>query len=676
MSKSIVFALLLFVVPVLAQIPTARQEVLDAQRSRPQDPWPRAKGHVVLALPGTLEIQKAYHEPGGSFSPEVGSFGVSLWVTDRKGAIVRTSDSIEMADLKQSFVWHPGQVIPSIRTETSDYETEWSVGQGVSRLRLTAQPAPENKLMLVVRSVGPAGSPIESLSWHDGQLRVNGRYSLRMTPFPSAVYVGPEGPEGWTTAQGPSRECRGQDGWCYVRLELGGRGEFKVDISDAFWRPIFKLPVRDTRATFGLELPDRAFVDSLNAQATHVLMSLVEDQVRPAEPINSPLAWLRDGSYIVVALARAGQLETARALVPYFAEKDFFGGFGAEGDSLGLSLWAIGEVASRVNSRDFDMFLWPHVHRKAEFILGLMSTQEPIERVFVGSLVPKHLARPDIYEIAEPPHDGLIMGRMDLHFPALYVTAVNYAGLESAADVADRIGAAADAERWRSKAALLKEAWNRNYSPSEPKQDERTFISGLWPTWIAAPSRAAYTEGLDKQWNSVWEEGRGFREIPLWTYFSFATAHNLLMLDQTEKTWQTLHWFWDRQPSPGLYSWWEGNGEENNFHEWLYVRGWVKPPHVTPHYWAAAECLLLQIDMLTYVDESQEKPIIVIGGGIPASWCSRPMKVRGVMTKFGIVDWTWDGKAVHADVRGERLPVRLGSGFPKNASVRVEYAQD
>ena len=510
MRRSFFIAFLLFTATAMAQIPTARQDVLEAQRVRPHDPWPRGQGHVVLTLPGTLEIQKGYHEPGGSFSPEFRSFGVSFWVADPHGAILKTSDDIDLADIEQRFLWRVGQLVPSIRTDTAEYQSEWSVGapQGTSRLVLKTRPAGDHRILLVVRGVGPAGARLDSLTWGNGKLRVNGRYSLRITPAASAVYVGPEGPEGWTTARGPSTECHGHDGWCYARFELGGKGEYTVDIADAFWRPVFPLPARETRSTLNVELPDRRFVDSLNAQVAHLLMGTVEDQIRPGEPNQYPLAWLRDGAYEVVALARAGQLDTARELVRYFAEKDFFGGFGSEGDAPGLSLWALEEVASRVNSRDFDRFLWPHVRRKADFILGMMTTREPIERIVPGSLVPVHRAEPDIYQIAQPARDGLIMGRMDLRFPVFFVTAVNCHGLELAADLADRVAAASDAQRWRAAAAQLKEAWNRNYQPSEP--DERTFMSGLWPTWIAAPSRAAYRQGLDKQWNTTWEGDAAF----------------------------------------------------------------------------------------------------------------------------------------------------------------------
>jgi hypothetical protein len=79
--------------------------------------------------------------------------------------------------------------------------------------------------------------------------------------------------------------------------------------------------------------------------------------------------------------------------------------------------------------------------------------------------------------------------------------------------------------------------------------------------------------------------------------------------------------------------------------------------------------------MLAYVDESMEQPSLVVGGGIPPEWCDQPMHVHGMLTKIGPVSWDWDGHAMRVGVSGERCPVRLGPGFPKDARVTVEFSQ-
>jgi hypothetical protein len=306
-----------------------------------------------------------------------------------------------------------------------------------------------------------------------------------------------------------------------------------------------------------------------------------------------------------------------------------------------------------------------------------MATKESVERVSVGPLVPGVRMRKEIYEVARPAVDGLIAGRMDHGYRPLYISAVSYRGLVLAAEFAERVGAKADANRWRGGATSLQQAWLRKFTPTDG--DERTFMCGLFPSWIAAPRLTDYQTGLQRHWNSIWNSEKGGLHDPsgdidpLWTYFNFAHAHNWLYSGQLDPIWKTLNWFWDRQPSPGVYTWWEGRGEENAFRQWEYVRGWVQPRHVTPHYWSAATHLLLQLDMLTYVDESTAQSSLVIGGGIPSEWCSQPMKVHGMRTKIGAVNWDWDGRQMTVNVRGERCPVRLGPSFPKGARVTVNY---
>ena len=151
--------------------------------------------------------------------------------------------------------------------------------------------------------------------WTSGELVINGRYKLRLTPSPDSDYVGPEGVAGWTTAPaGSSTECHGQmagalPAWNCLAKTL----PFLCISSDAFPRRAPELTAHSTHSTLEIELPDSRFRDSLDAQVAHLMMGTVDNQTRPGEPNQYPLAWLRDGAYQVVALARAGQVDTPRA---------------------------------------------------------------------------------------------------------------------------------------------------------------------------------------------------------------------------------------------------------------------------------------------------------------------------------------------------------------------------
>ena len=94
---------------------------------------------------------------------------------------------------------------------------------------------------------------------------------------------------------------------------------------------------------------------------------------------------------------------------------------------------------------------------------------------------------------------------------------------------------------------------------------------------------------------------------------------------------------------------------------------------MTPHYWTAAEMLLLQTDMLAYVDEAAAEPVLVVGGGVPPGWIGRPMSVRGLPTSLGPVDWSSEGRTLRVTLHGRKGAVRPGPAF--GAEVKVEVVQ-
>ena len=630
---------------------------------RPADLWPRGLAHVVLAIPGSQQPEKSHHEPGGSFSPSVGSFGVSIWVRDSAGNLKISSDALPMDQIQQRFSWPTSKGVPAIATTTPHYQATWScIAPGTTALELQHRGDDAERPELVVRSVGPAGGPIVKVAWNGKQLNINDRWTLSIEPAPAAVFVGHEGDSDWKDQRRQTREWKGEDGWGCARIELASGRAARLVLRDS--APARPNPLRypAVRASIEMDLPEQRFTDCLNAQLAHLMMGLLDQRTPPGEPTNYPLAWQRDGVAVVAGLVRAGQLDVARQLAAYFAEHDFFGGFGAEGDAPGQGLRVMEDVAVRVGDAEFDRWLWPHVQRKADLVLKMASTDKPLRLPFVGPIVPAHRNRNDLDLVCEPARDGLIVGRMDFGRPASYITGVSCHGLRGAASLARRLNHPEEAERWLAAADRLQRAWLK----APQWEEERTYMSGLWPTWVAAPDQAAYRAHLEKRSDP--------RQYLPWTYFSAAMTHQWLFLDEPERVWENLQWFWNEQTSPGLYSWWEGTGEENTFHLWEGVRGWVKPPHVTPHYWTAGEILALQVEMLAYVDESGSPPVLVIGGGVPKSWVGKPLRVGELPTSVGLVDWSWQHETMQVTVRGQAPKVRVGKAFGPAVRVKVTSA--
>ena len=490
-----------------------------------------------------------------------------------------------------------------------------------------------------------------------------------------AAYFGEEGEPGWTQPS-PSEATvvHNASGWAHVRLALPDE---PLTLSLTRDVPIAsdRLPRQSRPKLEGL---DTRFTAALSSQITTLQLGLVGNQTRPGEPLNYPLEWLRDGAYVVVALARAGQTDLAGQLALEFARKDFFGGFGAEGDAPGLALWALAETSALLRRGAFDRAIWPHVQRKAELILLMSRATSDVRHEFSGPASPQNLKRRrELTLVAEPARDGLIDGRMDWHRPIFYINAVSYAGLIGAARIADNLEEAAAAAAWRRAAADLRQAWIAAFSNpdwAESADNDRTAISGLWPSDIAPVE--PFAKLMEQRWQEQEPEWNTPSYRPRWTYFPVAEAHQWLRLRRPDRVATILDHLWQHQPVPGLYTLWEGRGEPGKLSRWKAFRGWVEPPNVNPHYWSASEVLLLQLAMLAETQGGPDSEELVIGGGIPAEWLSSEIAVSGIGTTRGFVDWTWNGAEVSVTIHGDTLPVRLGPSFPSSARLNVAFSAD
>ena len=681
--------------------------VRNAMKYRPADPWPRGAGQVVLATPGSNAAAKAYHQPGGSFSPAVGSFGVSIWIGDTQGTVKTTSDDIPLNFFRQQFVWSSTKSTPAILTEATHYRTLWdSEILGRWALSLTTPPNAAIKPMIAIRSVGPAGGPIYSLQWERGRLVINNRWNVAITPNPVAIHLGKEGQHGWMKARSDLTRWNDHDGWGYARLELVPGRDYRVLITDtnsrspddASWsatqsslamnRPeerfelvseTVRAPAGDTnlsasQSTLAIELPDDRFAASLHAQVAHMLMGLVSNETRPGDPVSYPFAWLRDEAYIIVGLARSGELTVAKQLSKHLAENDFFGGFGAEADAPGLAIWALVDVAMQLKEPEFERWVWPHVRRKAELILDMLSTNHSIHKPILTPVIPlytKPLAAEEANAtlVSEPSRDGLIVGRVHNSRPVLYVNALSYRGLLDAAILAERVGRVSEANSWRTRGVELKQAW---FSARETTAYSDKWTYNIWPTSIADQTSTRFVAGLQARYLPPPDIAGYSKQSWTGTHFDAAQAHHWLLLGRADCAWSILTQFWNNQASPGLYTWAEIS-KESTSRNWEQFRGWLKPWHFTPHYRTAAEILLLQLAMLAYPDKAAREPTLVIAAGIQPSWLERRMRVQGLSTPLGQVDWTWDGQQMHVRVRGSQAHVRLGPAFKANTPLHVEY---
>jgi hypothetical protein len=149
-----------------------------------------------------------------------------------------------------------------------------------------------------------------------------------------------------------------------------------------------------------------------------------------------------------------------------------------------------------------------------------------------------------------------------------------------------------------------------------------------------------------------------------WTYFDMAEAHQWLLSGRPDRAKAILNAYYANDVSPGLFAWWEGEGEENSGNQWANLRGWLKPHGVSPHYWAAAEALALQMDFLTYVAGASSDSALVLGMGVPATWRDSQLVSGRILTCYGPTWWRLNNGIVTVQYECNTIPrVELAGGL-------------
>lgn len=649
------------------QFTPQRELMTNMMQKDPDRLWPRSVGHVPLALPGAPEGGAAYHEPGGDFSPHVPSFGVSLWLCDADGLPVVTSQTVPLSDIQQRFAPSAHPNIPAIVTQTPYYQATWS-RLDATHWELRFKNYTNHIPAVVIRSVGPSGGPVTALDSDGTQIGINHRWAVKATPTPDAITLGDENRSDWMTAQSPAKSWNGETGWGYARMKFaapsaGLGGEVRVVLSDLQPPVESRNYYTHSPKRARLALPEPRLQASMDAQIAHLMMSLVEDETRPGDPTFFYRAWHRQGSYVTAALTRAGDPHVSRVLSQFLASHDFAGGSGPEADAPGLAIWALTESASYIADPEHDQWIWPHILRKAQRIEEMLTARAPlVEPYWIPSPHDfNHGRQTRTALLARPAQDGLIVGRVGEDWPLFYVNAVSYRGLLAAAEFAERLGKRQQAARWRQHARGLEESWQRQFPNGSPDS-------------VTVPVSLRSLAGSTSRRHPLGQPITTYRPpaVSPTAATQLTQAHRALRFGRPDAVWATLHQLWSHQASPGLYTWDAPRPTQDEVADgWQYARGWHNETAVSPDYETAALLLLLQQDMLAYLDEAAAEPTVVVGAGILPAWLSQPMAVSSLALPGGSITWQWDGQKMRVTLRGPSRKIQLGSAFPPGTELSV-----
>jgi hypothetical protein len=675
------------------------------QRMRQQHPdwiWNRSDTHVILGVPSSQEAFKTPVEPGNSFSPGIGSYGVSTWIFTR--GQLHAPEEKPLAELRWSFIetqipvlvsrWKAGVIEVTSRL-FSDGDAEMSDIKDYFAVELhnpTSSPV-ELTFYVAVRSFGAAGSGIKALAWQEGKVAINGAPALYASQAPSAFGAVSYAESGTDvsvllkTGSLPSAMSVTDDStWA------SGALAYEVSLSPGETRhfdfvahvhanhhkfkwltpPDQHISVDQKQKEFAarwkanqqitLDLPDKRFSEAFFAQLTHMLMFTVNDEPR-ISPVSYPLWWLRDGAYIVTALDKGGYYDFAGRAAKGVAHLDAFGGFGAEGDGPSEGIWMLSEHYLLTGSLDYLRDAYPHIERKADLLIRMLHTDKPILRPS-GFRTAGMMLSPDSDIMCLAANDGLIMGRMDGHFPILWINAFAYFGLRRAAMCAAALGM--DGSRFTQEADAL-QATLRRRTPELFGKNDRDTNSAFWPTGWASREDENIQHGFEHFWNTSRFPNGVYTRDTMWTYFEAGQAHNYLIYGQPDRAWITIEYFLRDHIAPGLYTYSESNTDENTSFQWQRTRGWDFIHYVTPHAWTAAEVFLLLRDCLAREEDGK----LIIGSGIPQSWLGKAFSVERLPTYFGELSFHYDPDGQTLDVQVERQPPNgIEVRFPASLPVR------
>lgn len=668
--------------------------------------WNRSDTHAFVAVPGSHESFKSPVEPGNSFSPGAGTYGVSTWIhVDGK---LYAPEEMALDDLAWRWEagglpvliaeWQAGLVHVTSRLFAAGDPDQYDVRNHLRvQIENRSSHAHQVKTYLTIRSFGAAGGPIRSLTTQGDTVLVNGKPLVHMNEpdwrFGAVSYEATQSDISCHLREGnlPSTsEVTDESTWASGALEYcltlppnsAQYYDFVFHVHAGHWMLDWLQPptVTDYAAAeadflhhyraqmpMRLDLPDQRFTDCL-AAVLNQLYSFTVGNAPRISPITYPLWWMRDCAYVVVALDRAGLHDFARRACLDAVRTDAMTGFGGEADVPGEIIWMLTEHYRQTRDVEFLRTVWPFLKSKADLLVRARHTTIPIRvsHEFIGH---EWGLSPVTDLFCAPASGGLIVGRMDHHFPTYWVNAFAYLGLKHVAECATVLGL--DGATYATEAAELQTALHRHMADPQSGfgMNERDLVAALWPCEWSNAENEALREVYDNWWDTTRCPDGTYSPERLWTYFPVGEAHNYLLLGQRERTWQTIEWYFANQSAPGTYGWSEGNRDENSaLLLWQRTRGWDRMRWVTPTGWTLSEMFLLLRDCLL----REQGDELILGEGVPASWMDKPFGVENLPTHFGKVSFRYDPQTSTVVVAVERSGECLvTSAFPVDVRMVV-----
>ncbi|HEV7486845.1 MAG TPA: discoidin domain-containing protein [Thermoanaerobaculia bacterium] len=437
----------------------------------------------------------------------------------------------------------------------------------------------------------------------------------------------------------------------------------------AYWRKIVDHVDIDIPAA-------RDLIDTARANVAYNLLGRDGPAIRGGAR-NYRRSWIRDGSLASTVLLRFGLGDDVRDYIRWFAPYQFADGKipccvdsrGAdpvnEHDSHGEFIYLVAEHARLTGDLSLAREVWPHVEKAADYIdllrKGVGSGELGVRATNESATPHTPLPTPNLFKGLLPPsisHEGYSAKPMHSYWDDFF----GLRGLKDAAWLAEQLGNREAAIRFAKSrdefardfhASILRaiETHHIDYIPGAADLgdfDPTSTTIGIEPGGdLANLPHDAVVHEFERAWNESLARMEGRRPWKDYTPYELRQVGTFVHLGWRDRAQRLLAFFLDDRRPAGWKQWAE-----------VAAQDYRSPTYLgdIPHLWVGSDFARSFIDMLAYERESDDA--LVLGAGIPSSWLDRGVRVRGLRTIYGPLNFSArrDGKRIVVNISGVRVP--------------------
>ncbi|HSY48589.1 MAG TPA: discoidin domain-containing protein [Thermoanaerobaculia bacterium] len=458
----------------------------------------------------------------------------------------------------------------------------------------------------------------------------------------------------------------------------------------AYWRKIVDH--------VGIDIPAaRDLVDTARATVAYNLLGRDGPAIRGGAR-NYRRSWIRDGSLASTMLLRFGLDDDVRDYIRWFAPYQFADGKipccvdargadpVAEHDSHGEFIYLVAEYARLTGDLSLAREIWPHVEKAASYIdqlrrsgvgsrgLGVGATADlsttdnrqpttgATDDAAQGSPTPDpRLPTPVLFKGILPPsisHEGYSAKSMHSYWDDFFALR----GLKDATWLAEQLGQRDAASRF----AKSRDEFGRDFHASIYRAIEFHHIDyipgcadlgdfdptsttiGIEPGGdLANLPHDAVIHEFTRAWDEALARMEGRRPWNDYTPYELRQVGTFVRLGWRARAQRLLAFFLDDRRPLGWKQWAE-----------VVAQDYRGPTYLgdIPHLWVGSDFVRSFIDMIAY--EREEDDALVLGAGIPESWLDKGVRIHGLRTIYGPLDFSAqrEGGRVVVKISGVRVP--------------------